>query len=93
MSQVFYSRGKLLLTGEYFVMEGSKALAVPLKFGQRLQVQKQNDEKPEISWESYIKNKLWFVATFDLNSLEITDTTNLSIANYIKNIELHKNIG
>jgi mevalonate kinase len=36
----FYSNGKLLLTGEYLVLEGATALAVPTKFGQDLSVEK-----------------------------------------------------
>ncbi len=36
--QSFYSNGKLLLTGEYVVLDGAKALALPTKFGQSLKV-------------------------------------------------------
>ncbi|MDB4497362.1 GHMP kinase, partial [Flavobacteriaceae bacterium] len=32
MLNTFYSNGKLLLTGEYLVLEGATALAVPTKF-------------------------------------------------------------
>ena len=31
--QTFYSHGKLLLTAEYVVLDGAKALAVPTIFG------------------------------------------------------------
>ncbi|MFP4023517.1 MAG: GYDIA family GHMP kinase [Thiohalospira sp.] len=86
MSHSFYSNGKLLLTGEYFVMEGSLALAVPLKSGQHLFVEKHKDAKPEIKWESYINNKLWFLATYDYNSLDIIDTNDLYIANYLQKL-------
>lgn len=86
MSNAFYSRGKLILTGEYFVLEGSRALAVPLNVGQRLLVEKNNHINLEIIWESYIKNKLWFVATFNLNSLEIIDTNDMHIANYLQKL-------
>ncbi|MHC5200827.1 GYDIA family GHMP kinase [Myroides sp. LJL119] len=34
----FYSNGKLLLTGEYVVLDGVKALALPCKTGQSMQV-------------------------------------------------------
>ncbi len=34
-SQKFYGHGKLLLTGEYFVLDGALALAVPTRAGQR----------------------------------------------------------
>ena len=35
-SQKFYGNGKLLLTGEYFVLDGALSLALPTKFGQNL---------------------------------------------------------
>ncbi|MBB4079945.1 mevalonate kinase [Lewinella aquimaris] len=34
----YYGHGKLLLTGEYFVLEGATALAIPTKTGQRFTV-------------------------------------------------------
>ncbi|SDB66015.1 DNA phosphorothioation-dependent restriction protein DptG [Flavobacteriaceae bacterium MAR_2010_188] len=55
----FYSNGKLLLTGEYLVLDGGLALAVPTKFGQSLSVSK--TDKPTISWESLDhESKSWF---------------------------------
>ena len=36
----FYSNGKLLLTGEYLVLDGAKSFALPTKFGQDLIVEK-----------------------------------------------------
>jgi mevalonate kinase len=38
MQQHFYAHGKLLLTGEYFILDGAKGLAVPTRLGQRLTV-------------------------------------------------------
>ena len=37
-SQTYYSNGKLLLTGEYVVLDGAESLAVPTRFGQNLVV-------------------------------------------------------
>ena len=34
----YYSNGKLLITGEYTVLDGSLTLAVPTKYGQSLTV-------------------------------------------------------
>jgi mevalonate kinase len=34
----FYSNGKLLITGEYVVLDGAKSLALPTKFGQNLTI-------------------------------------------------------
>ncbi len=36
--QQFYSNGKLLLTGEYYVLDGAKALALPVRRGQDMVV-------------------------------------------------------
>ncbi|WP_420459423.1 GYDIA family GHMP kinase [Neolewinella sp.] len=38
MLQEYYYHGKLLLTGEYFVLDGATALAIPTKAGQRFTV-------------------------------------------------------
>ena len=57
--QTFYSNGKLLITGEYVVLDGAKALALPTKFGQKLVV-KEGDNKI-IKWTSYDSDgSVWF---------------------------------
>lgn len=50
MPQTFYSNGKLLITGEYLVLDGAKALALPTKSGQDLIVE--NGSGNEIQWKS-----------------------------------------
>ncbi|MEE9407140.1 MAG: GYDIA family GHMP kinase [Polaribacter sp.] len=66
----FYSNGKLLLTGEYLVLDGTKSLAVPTKFGQDLIVEK--IKEPEIIWESFTHTgECWFEAIFDLPKLRL----------------------
>ena len=34
----FYSNGKLLITGEYFVLNGALSLALPTVYGQYLEI-------------------------------------------------------
>ena len=59
MEEIFYSNGKLLITAEYLVLEGAKALALPTKFGQNLIVN--NGKNKEIIWESYdCDGSIWF---------------------------------
>ncbi|CAM3508341.1 hypothetical protein FSS13T_09530 [Flavobacterium saliperosum S13] len=59
MKQIFYSNGKLLLTGEYVVLDGAKALALPTKFGQSLQAS--SGEKNTIFWKSQDSDgSVWF---------------------------------
>ena len=65
MKTTFYSNGKLLLTGEYVVLDGALALALPTQFGQYLQVNP--GEQKQIHWKSYDADKtVWFedVLTF-----------------------------
>ena len=50
--QTFYSNGKLLLTGEYLVIDGAKAIAIPTKKGQSLSV-KETEEGSQLIWKSW----------------------------------------
>lgn len=59
MIRQFYSHGKLLITGEYVVLDGALALAVPTKFGQSLEVETTIGEK--IKWTAIDhEGKEWF---------------------------------
>ena len=74
MKTTFYSNGKLLITGEYLVLDGAKALALPTKFGQNLVVEKSNTH--QIKWTSYDADKsIWFDEIMPLT--DITSTTPL----------------
>jgi len=69
--QKFHSNGKLLLTGEYVVLKGATALAIPTKYGQSLEVD--FSEKKEIYWKSYDENgSVWFEDYFNLKNLEVS---------------------
>lgn len=59
MKQSFYSNGKLLITGEYVVLDGAKAFALPTKFGQYLHVEEADGQI--IEWRSYDSDgSIWF---------------------------------
>lgn len=65
--QYFYGHGKLLLTGEYLVLDGAKALALPCKLGQKLHITYRPSNDPKLYWKSYDANKdVWFEAVFEL---------------------------
>jgi mevalonate kinase len=71
----FRSNGKLLLTGEYLVLRGAKALALPLKKGQSLEIEElENDGHPHLLWFAFGPDKLWFKTSFELPSLDIIGT-------------------
>ncbi len=66
----YYSNGKLLLTAEYVVLDGAKALALPTKFGQDLKIEK--TETLKLLWSSFDINKnSWFTTEFDIQNLNI----------------------
>lgn len=68
MKKTFYSNGKLLITGEYLVLDGAKAFALPTKFGQNLIVE--DCESNEIIWTSYDNDKsIWYNDTFTFTEI------------------------
>jgi mevalonate kinase len=71
MKKTFYSNGKLLITGEYLVLDGAKALALPTKFGQNLIVEKGGSQV--IKWTSYDADKsVWFEETIPFSAITTT---------------------
>lgn len=68
----YYGHGKLLLTGEYLVMDGCKSLALPSKLGQQMHVEYRPSSDPKLFWKGYDKdNKVWFEAVFELWHFDI----------------------
>ena len=66
MKQIFHSNGKLLLTGEYVVLDGAMALAIPTKLGQSLKVE--NISEKVIQWKSLdLHGNIWFETVFSLD--------------------------
>lgn len=67
--QKFHSNGKLLLTGEYVVLDGATALAIPTRYGQSLAVSA--SKKRGIHWKSFDEiGTLWFEDCFNLKNFE-----------------------
>ncbi len=79
MKHTFYSHGKLLLTGEYLVLDNTNALALPTKKGQSMTVEETNTNSI-INWRSYdVHQKCWFAFDFsysDLSKLLVTIKSN-----------------
>ncbi len=83
----FRSNGKLFLIGEYIVMDGAKAFALPTKYGQCLVVEDTLSNQNTINWQAYkCDDSLWFEVNFKLNSLEILSTTNQKLAESLQQI-------
>lgn len=64
--QYFYGHGKLLLSGEYFVLDGAEALALPTTVGQSMKVRYRHSYQPTLNWKSIDHTgKVWFEANYE----------------------------
>ena len=64
----FYSNGKLLITGEYLVLDGALSLAVPTQYGQSLTVE--IIDEPKLIWRSVNnEGEVWFEDEFLINEM------------------------
>ena len=80
----YYAKGKLLITGEYAVLDGALALAIPTKKGQLLEVFPSKDL--QLNWSSFdADGALWFDCLFS-PELEILSTSNTEKALTLQNI-------
>ena len=62
---IYKAQGKLLLTSEYFVLDGATALAAPSKYGQTLSVLP--NDSSHLSWKSIDhEGNCWFETIIDL---------------------------
>ena len=83
----WHSHGKLLLTGEYLVLEGAKALAFPINKGQNLKVlQKAINNFPALEWEAFKTDGFWFRASFKLPDLSLIETSNTDLASNLQKL-------
>ena len=74
-----YSSGKVLLTGEYVILDGALSLASPTKFGQYLKLEE--NQSNLISWKSInYDEKIWFECTIKNENLEIKSTSSKKVS-------------
>nr|WP_314493635.1 GYDIA family GHMP kinase [uncultured Chryseobacterium sp.] len=85
-----YSPGKLMLTSEYFAIDGALVLAVPTKLGQEFFFEKNEDGKSIVLWEAYHQNKIWLKAVIDYKNWQILETNIPSSAEFI--LKVLKNV-
>jgi mevalonate kinase len=72
--QHYHGNGKLLLSSEYYVLDGALALALPTNVGQKLKVTTLPSEHRVLHWRSYDSDgALWFEAKFDADTFECLD--------------------
>jgi mevalonate kinase len=85
--QKFKSNGKLLLTGEYTVLDGALSLALPARLGQSLEVYEMEKHPKKTVWIAYKNDgKLWFKTVLDIHDNKIEETTNLNFSKKLLHI-------
>ena len=80
-----HSNGKLLITGEYLVLDGAISLALPCNYGQSLTFKSHN--KNILNWISLDVNKeIWFEASFEASSFKVRKTSDDNIVKWVQKI-------
>ena len=74
MTRQFSANGKFLLTGEYLVLHGALALALPTRLGQTLTATVRGTT---LRWDAHKPDGPWFSAEIDKDCLEILSCDNL----------------
>jgi mevalonate kinase len=83
---MYKGNGKLLLSGEYFVLNGANALALPTRMGQSFKVKEQS-RGYDLVWKSYDKDdNLWFEAKYSLYNFNILQSTDEEKAQWLGNL-------
>ena len=81
----FHSNGKLLISGEYLVLDGALSLALPCRFGQSLNFKE--DSNGTLEWISKDMNDtIWFTAYFEAKTLKVLKTSNFNTVKWVKKI-------
>lgn len=73
----YKSNGKLLITGEYVVLDGATALAIPTKYGQSLTVTDNNEQTLHWVSKDHTGN-IWFETHIDLTTLTSSNTSKIA---------------
>ncbi|HKK63621.1 MAG TPA: GYDIA family GHMP kinase [Bacteroidales bacterium] len=74
MKKEYYARGKILITSEFIILHGAKALAAPLTLGQKL-IPLEKSKAEHLHWIAEFNDKPWFETTINLNDFSIIETT------------------
>ncbi len=77
---IFRGHGKLLLSGEYFVLDGAKALAVPTRFGQTMTVAKTLDKAALLDWKSLdSEGNIWLHCQINLDKMLLKQSNDIAV--------------
>ncbi|PTM07007.1 MAG: GHMP kinase, partial [Bacteroidetes bacterium] len=75
----YHTKGKLLISGAYGVLDGAIGFALPTKLGQRFYFEADTSKNIECEAVDYMGNT-WFEAEFDVKSLAPLKTSSEEVA-------------
>jgi len=81
----YRANGKLLLTGEYLVLHGAKAIALPLKVGQSLTVFEGNPSD-SLHWKAIHDEQIWFWCELNLLDFSVIQASHPEKAEILSKI-------
>jgi len=81
----YFSRGKILLAGEYVVLFGAKALAIPTRLGQHLEV-RDTAEPGSLKIISRLNENVWFSGVFSIPGFEPILSADEQVSQFVKKI-------
>ncbi len=85
--QYFYGKGKILLSGEYFILDGACSIALPTALGQSLSVKYRRSFDPKLYWKALdSKGNTWFEATFEFWHFSCLDHKDNAYAKKLEHI-------
>ncbi len=86
-TETIRGNGKLLLTGEYLVLKGATAIAIPCRFGQEISFVSDIESSQSLDWVSLDMYGLpWFEGSFDKIKNEWTHCSDQEIGHLLKEI-------
>ena len=87
-SLYFRSNGKLMISGEYLVLAGAGALAVPVRMGQSMRVVETGAAAGSLEWSAREKGNEWFRARYGGAGMEMEEYSDETIAKTLQTILL-----
>ena len=82
----YHANGKFLLSGEYLVLQGARALALPLNLGQSLEVTTIDDANGMIHWDAYTPKGFWFASIFSKHDFTVHASDDMDKADNLSKI-------
>ncbi len=85
----YYAHGKVLLSGEYVILDGALGIGLPTRMGQHLYLDKADGGK-DLWWESWQGDQeKWLQVRLDPDRLTVIDTTDPGMGQRLSEVLIH----